>query len=168
MYSGVPKAGAPDFMSTLEVKVPIMQATPGRTTCRRAMAASASAIDWTTAPAMVTGAMAPASVKGVTITGWPRRAKRMAPSSIGKSCLSGEEELMLVKSRGCALELGLREARGDAGHLDHVLDALGAEAVGVHDLVGEGELLEEAVEVADARRGRRPARPGSRRRRGCS
>ena len=87
-------------MSTFEVKVPIMQGTPGRTTWRRAMAASASAIDWTTAPAMVTGAIAPARVKGVTITGWPRRAKRMAPSSIGQSCLSGDEELMLVKSRG--------------------------------------------------------------------
>ena len=64
------------------------------------MAARASAIDWTTAPAMVTGAMAPARVKGVTMTGWPRRAKRMAPSSIGQSCLSGLEELMLVKRRG--------------------------------------------------------------------
>ena len=100
MYSGVPKAGAPDRMSTFEVKVPIMQATPGRTTCSSAMAASASAIDCTTAPAMVTGAMAPASVNGVTITGWPRRAKRMAPSSIGQSCFSGLDELMLVKRRG--------------------------------------------------------------------
>ena len=33
--------------------------------------------------AMVTGAMAPASVKGVITTGWPRRASRIAPSSIG-------------------------------------------------------------------------------------
>ncbi len=36
-----------------------------------------------TAPDMVTGAMAPASVKGVITTGWPRRAIRIAPSSIG-------------------------------------------------------------------------------------
>ena len=49
---------------------------------------------------MVTGAIAPASVKGVTITGWPRLAKRIAPSSIGQSCFSGLDELMLVKSRG--------------------------------------------------------------------
>ena len=136
-------------MSTLEVKVPIMQATPGRITCRRAMAASASAIDCTTAPAIVTGAIAPASVKGVTITGWPRRAKRIAPSSIGQSCLSGLEELMLVKRRGLLSNSVAAEAAGDAGHLDHVLDPLGAEAVGVHDLVGQRQLLEEAVEVAD-------------------
>ena len=112
------------------------------------MAASASAIDCTTAPAIVAGAIAPARVKGVTITGWPRRAKRMAPSSIGQSCLSGLEELMLVKSRG-ALSNSAWQARGDAGHLDHVLDALGAEAVGVHHLVGQRQLLVEAVEVAD-------------------
>ena len=122
----------------------------------------------TTAPAIVTGAMAPASVKGVTITGWPRRAKRIAPSSIGQSCLSGEEELMLVKRRGWLSNSSCAEAAGDARHLDHVLDPLGAEAVGVHDLVGQRQLLVEAVEVADARRGCRPARPGSRRRRGCS
>ena len=64
------------------------------------MAARASAMERTTAPAMVTGAMAPASVKGVTMTGWPRRAKRMAPSSMGESCFRGDEELMLVKRRG--------------------------------------------------------------------
>ena len=37
---------------------------------------------------------------GVTTTGCPRRAKRIAPSSIGKSCFSGETELMLVYIRG--------------------------------------------------------------------
>jgi hypothetical protein len=51
--------------------------------CSSATAASASAIDRATAPDMVTGAMAPASVKGVTTTGWPRLAIRIAPSSIG-------------------------------------------------------------------------------------
>ncbi len=66
------------------------------------MAQSASAVCCATAPAIVTGAMAPDSVKGVTITGWPRRASRMAPSSIGQSCFSGEEELMLVYMRGAA------------------------------------------------------------------
>ena len=60
------------------------------------MAQSASAVCCATAPAIVTGAMAPDSVKGVTIVGWPRRARRIAPSSIGQSCFSGEDELMLV------------------------------------------------------------------------
>jgi len=66
------------------------------------MALSPSAIDSATAPAMVTGAMAPARVKGVTTTGCPRRASRRAPSIIGKSCLSGLTELMLVYIRGLA------------------------------------------------------------------
>ncbi len=83
MYSGVPKAGAPDFMSTLEVKVPIAQATPGRMHCASATAHSPSASDSATAPAIVTGAIAPASVKGVTISPCPRRASRIQPSIIG-------------------------------------------------------------------------------------
>ena len=55
---------------------------PGRTYWNKAIAESASAMDSVTAPDIVTGAIAPARVKGVTITGWPRRARRMAPSSI--------------------------------------------------------------------------------------
>ena len=94
MYSGVPKAGAPDFMSTFEVKVPIATGQPGAMYCKSAMAAKASASDKVTAPAMVTGAIAPARVKGVTTTGCPRRANRIAPSSIGWSCFSGETELI--------------------------------------------------------------------------
>ena len=83
MYSGVPKAGAPDFMSTFEVKVPITQGAPGLMYCASAMAISPSARLCATAPAMVTGAMAPASVKGVTTRPCPRRASRIQPSSIG-------------------------------------------------------------------------------------
>ena len=59
MYSGVPKAGAPDFMSTFEVNVPIAQGAPGRITCASTTALSASARLCATAPAIVTGAMAP-------------------------------------------------------------------------------------------------------------
>ena len=36
------------------------------------------------------------------MVGWPRRASRIAPSSIGQSCLRGEDELMLVYIRGFA------------------------------------------------------------------
>jgi len=102
MYSGVPNAGAPDFMSTFDVNVPIATGQPGLMYCSSATAASASAKDKVTAPDIVTGAMAPASVKGVTTTGCPRRARRMAPSSIGKSCFNGLTELMLVYIRGLA------------------------------------------------------------------
>ena len=68
MYSGVPKAGAPDFMSTFEVKPPYTKGEPGRTSCARTSPASASACCWASAPASVTGAMAPASVNGVRTT----------------------------------------------------------------------------------------------------
>ena len=64
MYSGVENAGAPNFISTFEVNVPIAQAATGQIYCANATAQSASAIDWAT----VTGAIAPASVNGVTIS----------------------------------------------------------------------------------------------------
>ena len=102
MYSGVPKAGAPERMSTLDVKDPMAQGTLGLTHWSSTMADNPSARNWVTAPARVTGAMAPARVKGVTMVGCPRRARRIAPSSIGQSCLSGEDELMLVYMRGAA------------------------------------------------------------------
>ncbi len=89
-------------MSTFEVKVPIIEGEPGATYCWSAMADRASAIDSATAPAIVTGAIAPASVKGVTTTACPARASLSAPSIIGKSCFSGETELMLVNIRGLA------------------------------------------------------------------
>ena len=95
-YSGVPKAGAPVFISTFEVKVPKTQGVPGFINCRSDIAAKPSAIDCTTAPLIVTGAIAPAKVKGVTKTGCPFLAKRIAPSSIGQSCLRGEDEFIFV------------------------------------------------------------------------
>jgi hypothetical protein len=65
--------------------------------------------------------------------------------------LSGEVELMLVYIRGLASNSSWVSPPGDAHHLHHVLDPLGAEAVGVHDLVGERQLVEEARR--DAARG---------------
>src|SRR6185312_8047437 len=64
-YSGVPNAGDPDFMSTLEVKLPYTMGAPGRTICANVRPASASACASVKAPAMVTGAIAPAKVNGV-------------------------------------------------------------------------------------------------------
>ena len=46
------------------------------------------------------------------------------------------------------VELLMGESARDAGHFHHVLDPLGAERVGVHGLVGQGELVVEAVEMA--------------------
>ena len=63
---------------------------PGRVICARVRPASASACASVRAPAMVTGAMAPASVKGVMIVGCPARANSTMPSDIGMSNWSGE------------------------------------------------------------------------------
>lgn len=45
-YSGVPNAGAPDFMSTFEVKEPYATGAPGRTNCSSTIAARHSAVCW--------------------------------------------------------------------------------------------------------------------------
>ena len=45
---------------------------------------------------MVIGAIAPASVNGVTMQSWPARAKSMMPSAIGMSSCSGELVLTTV------------------------------------------------------------------------
>ena len=109
MYSGVPKAGAPDFISTLEVKPPYTTGEPGRTIWQNAMPASASAFCCASAPAIVTGAIAPASVNGVITMIWLRRDISIMPCSIGSSSRSGEEELMMLSSEGsrviCSAEM---------------------------------------------------------------
>ena len=83
-------------MSTFEVNAPYTTGAPSLTSCNKEIAASASAFCCVTAPTTVTGAIAPASVKGVIITACPRAAARIAPSSIGQSCLSGDDELIFV------------------------------------------------------------------------
>ena len=62
------KAGAPDCMSTFEVKPPYTTGLALRTSCVSAIPSNASAFCCTTAPATVTGAIAPARVNGVTHT----------------------------------------------------------------------------------------------------
>ena len=100
MYSGVPNAGAPDCMSTLEVNPPYTTGAPGRTTWVSVIPASASAFCSTSAPASVTGAIAPASVNGVMTTTWLRDDISRMPWSIGVSSRSGDDELMTVKTEG--------------------------------------------------------------------
>src|ERR1700728_23343 len=70
-YSGVPNAGDPDFISTLDVKLPYTIGAPGLTICASVSPASASACARVSAPAIVTGAIAPARVKGVMISTCP-------------------------------------------------------------------------------------------------
>ena len=89
-------------MSTFEVKLPYTTGAPGSTHCANTMPASASAFCWTRAPAIVIGAMAPASVNGVTMIGWRWRAISIMPSSIGRSYCSGELELTTVVIDGSA------------------------------------------------------------------
>ena len=68
-YSGVPNAGAPDCMSTLEVNPPYITGAPGLMVCTKVIPPRASAFCCATAPASVMGAIAPASVNGVTTIG---------------------------------------------------------------------------------------------------
>ena len=103
-YSGVPKAGEPVRMSTLEVKPPMTHGVPGRSSWHSAMMHMASAVCCTSAPASVTGAIAPMSVNGVMTTHWPCRAMTMMLSRISSSTRRGELTLVTVISVG-------REAR---------------------------------------------------------
>ncbi len=64
VYSGVPKAGAPERMSTLEVNPPYITGAPGDAICDKASMAIASACCCTSAPASVTGLMAPLRREG--------------------------------------------------------------------------------------------------------
>ena len=73
---------------------------PGLTSWTSVIPARASAFCWVTAPATVAGAMAPARVKGVTMTGWPCSAMAIMPSSIGVSKRSGEFALTTVTMLG--------------------------------------------------------------------
>ena len=100
MFSGVPKAGAPERMSTLEVKAPYITGAPGRTSCVSTMPNSASAFCCASAPASVTGLIAPISVNGVTATDWPCSAMVISPSAIMSSKRRGELTEMIVVTPG--------------------------------------------------------------------
>ena len=61
-------------MSVVERNEPITHGVPGRTSCTSAMPASASTVCCTSAAGTDTGAIAPISRNGVTITAWPAAA----------------------------------------------------------------------------------------------
>ena len=73
---------------------------PGRTSWMRVPTANISAFCRTSAPARVAGAIAPASVNGVTHTAWPAPASSISPSAIGISSVSGVLVLTMVSSAG--------------------------------------------------------------------
>ncbi len=64
-------------------------APPGRISCTRATPVSASATCSASPPATLTGAVAPASRNGVTMTGWAARAHSARASTMRKSQTSG-------------------------------------------------------------------------------
>ena len=61
-------------MSVAERKEPITHGVPGRTSWTSAIPASVSTVCWTSAAGADTGAIAPISRKGVTITACPAAA----------------------------------------------------------------------------------------------
>ena len=61
-------------MSVVERNEPMIDGVPGRTSCTSVIPASASAVCCTSAAGEVTGAIAPISRNGVTITAWPAAA----------------------------------------------------------------------------------------------
>src|SRR5271156_5436896 len=72
--SGVPKVGAPDCIEIDEAKLPRMTGQPGLISCTVAMPDIDSASVCAQVPAIVTGAMAPARMNGVTRQAWLLRA----------------------------------------------------------------------------------------------
>ena len=127
-----------------------MTGEPGRTTWVRTMPASASAFCSTSAPARVTGAIAPASVNGVMHTIWLRSAKAMTPCDIGVSRRSGELVLTTVNTDGSTSSVAVVDAPRDADHLEDVEVALAPERVAVDGLVHERQRVVRRVQVAHA------------------
>ncbi len=76
-------------MSTAVKNEPKRHGAPRRIACTSAIPVSASATCSARPPATLTGAVAPASRNGVTITGWPACAHSISASTIRKSHTSG-------------------------------------------------------------------------------
>ncbi len=70
----MPKVGAPDCIEIDDAKLPSTIGQPGLRSWMKAMPASASASVCVAVPATVTGDIAPARMKGVTMQAWLARA----------------------------------------------------------------------------------------------
>src|SRR5581483_7974752 len=97
--SGEPKVGAPDCIEREDAKLPRTTGAPGLTSCANVMPARASARVCATVPATVTGDMAPARMKGVTIVAWLFRAYVLSAPSIVASNVIGELALIRLMTK---------------------------------------------------------------------
>src|SRR6185295_16018793 len=84
----------PDCIESEDAKLPSTIGHPGFRICMKAMPASASASVWLAVPATVTGDMAPARMKGVTMQAWFARAYTFRAPSIVASYVIGELTLI--------------------------------------------------------------------------
>ena len=104
-------------MSTFEVNPPYITGAPGLMICTNVMPASASAFCWASAPASVIGAIAPASVNGVTTIGWlccGELDHALRHRDVEAQRRVGVDDR---DDRRLAVERGLVDAAGDAHHL---------------------------------------------------
>ena len=92
--SGVPNVGAPVCIDIELANEPNTTGAPGFTSCTNVMPARASARVCAATPATVTGAMAPARMKGLIMVAWLDRAYASAAPSMVASQAMGEEALM--------------------------------------------------------------------------
>ena len=95
------------------------------------------------------GAIAPASVNGVTHVTWLARAISMIPCDIGTSSVSGELVLTIVNTLGSLSSCSAVRPRAMRTISITSMIALPAERVHVACLVGQREHVEAGVEVAD-------------------
>ncbi len=135
-------------MSTLEVNEPYITGAPGRTSCVSATPASTSAFISVSAPASVAGAIAPASVNGVTHTAWFASASSVRPSAIGMSRLSGELVLTIASTAGIGGEAVTVGAERDRRDVDRVGRPLTAEGDALPVLVEQAGQRRQQVEMA--------------------
>ena len=112
------------------------------------MPAIASACCWASAPASVTGDMAPASVKGVMTLTWPCSASVISPSAIGTSSCSGELVLMMPVNTGRSTSDSRESAERQRYHRQGIDGAGAPEGLGLPVLVGEGDLGIVEIEMA--------------------
>src|SRR5262249_10754005 len=96
-----PNVGAPDCIDSDDANDPKTIGQPGRTSCTNVMPAIASARVCAQAAAVVTGAMAPDSMNGVTRTPWLAFAYSRAEPIIAAAHTSGEFALTSESMTGC-------------------------------------------------------------------
>jgi hypothetical protein len=90
----IPNVGAPVCIDIELANEPNTTGAPGFTSCTNVMPARASARVCAATPATVTGAIAPARMKGLIMVAWLDRAYASADPSMVASQAMGEEAFM--------------------------------------------------------------------------